>query len=120
MAKDFLGQQIVVGDWCAVTQHNSVIVGKVIREGNSVTIARNRIEELIMLDPKLNNYYYLKNKDLINILDNNNIIFEDFMNNINSSGSSTYSNRPLSFIRDNKFVKIHPTKDMELKYENII
>lgn len=39
---DHIGQEVEVGDWCAVTQNNSITVGKVIRttKGGNVTIEK--------------------------------------------------------------------------------
>ena len=121
MAIDRLGQEVKVGDWCAITQHNEVYVGKVIKEGTTVTIARNRIEsDLIGLKQK--SYY---NGGPTYIYKELGDTFENFLNkryNIDFKTfhkSVSYSWSPLSFVRDNKFIKITPTREMELAYENI-
>lgn len=101
---DRLGQEVNVGDWCAITQHNEVYVGKVIKAGNSVTIARDRIEGEV-----INKGYKRNWKQYQNELKELQKIFP----------SLTYIPTPLSFVRDNKFIKITPTRDMELKYENV-
>lgn len=120
MAIDRLGQEVNVGDWCAITQNNQVFVGKVVKSGNSVTIARNRIEADLM-SLKFSSYYntptYI-HKELGDTFEGflkkrYNVDFNTFKKSVN------YDYSPLSFARDNKFIKITPTKDMELKYENI-
>lgn len=103
MAKDRLGQEVKVGDWCAITQHNEIYVGKVIKCGNTVTIAQN-IREAFIIQNKLGNWRnYEKNKKM----------FES------AFPGMRFSNNTLSFVRDNKFIKITPTRQMELDYENI-
>ena len=119
MAIDRLGQEVNIGDWCAITQHNEVYVGKVIKKANSVTIARNRIEaDLMKINSKI---WYGANSTPKEL---NGETISDWMKRVYNVDYKDYikqtqSTYPLSFARDNKFIKITPTRDMELKYENI-
>ena len=101
---DYIGQNVEVGDWCAVTQNNSIHVGKVIRAGSSVTISCSSRDEFIMTDAGLSKItsWVERNK---------------YMESIFGTGATPHTNSP-SWARDGKFVKITPTRDMLVKYDS--
>lgn len=110
MAIDKIGQEVNVGDWAAITQWNEVFIGKVIKVGEkTITIAVNRMQEYIKSDymPKFNNYIdkdvYLQKQFGLDYKD--------------KFGWDGYRQNP-DWVRDGKFIKITPTKKMELDYEN--
>ena len=100
---DHIGQEVEVGDWCAITQHNTIYVGKVIKAGDSVTIATNSINEFI----KTNKSF----KALKSWQDRKKMIESKF-----GTGTSYHDFGP-SWARDGKFLKIKPTAKMEMEYD---
>lgn len=102
--KDHIGQEIKIGDWCAMTQNNQVHVGKIVSmssKGNP-TICRDSVEEYVQ----------------DNITEWNKLSWEDAKKFIISKfpGHSGYIPR-LSWCRDKKFVKINPTDKMLVGYD---
>lgn len=100
---DFIGQEVELGDWCTVTQNNSLYVGKVIKAGNSVTIACNSIDEYILTD---------KNFSKI-------IKWDDKKTHIQAKfgPKASWRSTSPSWARDGKFVKITPTQKMLIDYD---
>lgn len=108
MIKDIVGQEVNIGDWAVITQHNQVYVGKVIRAENSITISENRARE-----------WYQNNRkefDKINWKDKK--AEWEKMFGIDAIKKFGIWNHDPSWVRDGKFVKVQPTKEMELQYEN--
>lgn len=111
MCKDYLGQEVSLGDWCAVTQHNQIFIGKVVKVGNSVQIAIDSCNEFLLFwkkDPK-----NPKNK-----WDQQN---EAFFNKFGITKrdwyiSNNYATNP-TVARDGKFIKVCPTIEMEKRYD---
>jgi hypothetical protein len=104
--KDVIGQEISINDWCAITQRNQVFVGKVvsISSKGAVTIAIDSVDE-----------YVYTNKAELNALDYK-------QKNIHMQKAFPKVKDPrwwneCSWARDNKFVKIYPTKEILLAYD---
>ena len=110
MAIDKIGQEVNVGDWAAITQHNNVFIGKVIKAGNkSITIAINRMQQFIVEGGV---------KNARTVKDFEDILIPIFgVDCIKKFGSPFGYGNP-DWARDNKFIKINPTRKMELDYEN--
>jgi|TARA_R110000764_G_scaffold85829_2_gene166485 hypothetical protein len=102
---DCIGQKVELGDWCAVTQHNSIYVGKVIKAGSSVTIACSSRDEFIMIDAGLKRARGWHDK-------------KKYMENMFGPGVTPHIKHSPSWARDGKFVKITPTRDMLVKYDS--
>ena len=101
---DYIGQEVNIGDWCAVTQNNRVHVGKVIKAGSSVTIAINYKEEFMQTDKSYMNLKTWKDK--------RNMLISKF-----GSDKGAYFLSGPSWARDGKFVKITPTDKMLMEYD---
>jgi hypothetical protein len=99
---DFIGQEVNIGDWAVVTQNNSLHVGKVIKAGNSVTIAVDSIDEFIKTDKSFINTSGWKNR-------------RDFIKK--KFGINRYYPMNPSWARDGKFIKITPTEEMMVDYD---
>lgn len=110
MAIDKIGQEVKVGDWAAITQHNEVYVGKVIKATTTVTIAINRAQEWLLNNQKEWNKIHWKDQEAE---------WEKMFgpDAIKKFGTWGFRQNP-SWVRDDKYIKITPTKEMELKYEN--
>ena len=104
--KDHIGQEIVVGDWAAVTQHNTIYVGKVIKANSSVTIAINSKEEFMQTNKE-----YLKLKNYIDKT--------DFLRNTFGKRNGSGLLCGPGWARDGKFIKIEPTDEMLVNYDII-
>lgn len=108
MLKDIVGQEIKVGDWAVITQHNAVYVGKVVKAENSITIAENRAKE-----------WYSNNSKLFHKLNWQERLAEwKKMFGQDALKKFGHWNEGPSWVRDGKFVKIEPTKELMLQYEN--
>tara|TARA_R110002073_G_scaffold192565_1_gene351382 strand:+ start:610 stop:942 length:333 start_codon:yes stop_codon:yes gene_type:complete len=102
---DCIGQKVELDDWCAVTQHNSIYVGKVIKAGSSVTISCSSRDEFIMTDAGLNKIKGWHDK-------------KKYMENMFGPDATPSIKHSPSWARNGKFVKITPTKDMLVKYDS--
>lgn len=97
---DHIGQEIVIGDWAVVTQHNRLYVGKVIKAGNSVTIAVDAKDEFIQVNPQFKK-----------------LPWQDKHKVLKAKGYSGSWNPACSWARDGKFIKITPTEEMLIAYD---
>tara|TARA_R110000744_G_scaffold343653_1_gene448882 strand:+ start:1514 stop:1837 length:324 start_codon:yes stop_codon:yes gene_type:complete len=100
---DCIGQEVELGDWCAVTQHNAIYVGKVIKAGTSVTIACSSQDEFLMTNSKFKKIKVWKNK-------------VDYMKRRFGPDATPHTRSP-SWARDGKFIKISPTPKMQSDYD---
>tara|TARA_R110000803_G_scaffold15548_2_gene42912 strand:- start:259 stop:579 length:321 start_codon:yes stop_codon:yes gene_type:complete len=100
---DFIGQEIVVGDWAVVTQHNALYVGKVVKAGTSVTIAVNAQDEFTKTSSVFKNAKGWEAKALL--------VKKKF-----GPHARPYAHQP-SWSRDGKFIKITPTEEMMIGYD---
>jgi hypothetical protein len=100
---DYIGQEIVVGDWAAVTQNNTIYVGKVIKAGKTVTIAIDSIDEFILTDSKF--------KRASGWEERRDIVRKKFGQKTN------WFRRGPDWARDGKFIKITPTEKMLAGYD---
>lgn len=98
---DRVGQVVNVNDWAAITQHNEIFVGKVIKAGNSITIAVDSIHEKAIKN-KIATASWAQKREWID-------------KNYPHKKYSYYS-WP-SWARDGKFIKITPTEEMLLAYD---
>lgn len=102
--KDYIGQEIKLGDWCAITQNNQVHVGKIvsISDKGSPTICRDSVEEYVF----------------DNSSEYNKLSYRDRYSFVSSKfpGHRGYVDR-LSYCRDKKFIKINPTDKMLVGYD---
>lgn len=99
---DHIGQEIVVGDWAAVTQNNIMYVGQVIKATSTVTIALDSMDEFRKTDKS---YLTAKWQDQ-----------EKIIKNKFGPKATRWVDSP-SWIRHGKFVKINPTDKMIVDYD---
>lgn len=111
MPKDVIGQDVKIGDWAVITQHNEVFVGKVVNAGSTITIAINRAQEWLLKNQK--------EFDKIKSWEKKHEEWEKMfgINAFKNFGGWGYRQNP-SWVRDGKFVKIEPTKKLLDYYEN--
>ena len=100
---DFIGQEIVVGDWAVVTQHNALYIGKVVKAGTSVTIAINSVDEFIKTSKSFSKIKSWQDRS-------------DFIKKRFGPKSIYYPSNP-SWARNGKFIKITPTEEMLISYD---
>jgi len=110
VSKDYIGQPIIIGDWCAITQNNRIHVGVVvsISKSGAPTITRNSVEEFAFNSKewrKLNNNWKT-----------NHLARELIINKFPNTAVSPFINL-LSYCRDLKFVRIIPSSEMIIKYD---
>lgn len=104
MFKDHLGEEIKLGDWCAMTQNNSIYVGKIIKlsaKGNP-TVARDSVEEFMATNKTFKAADWTTQRQMIQ-----------------SRFPSTTRSRwgAPDWCRDKKFVRINPTNKMLKEYD---
>lgn len=106
--KDIIGQEVKIGDWAAITQHNRVFVGKIVKANNSITIAENRAQEFLVNNPKVFDKMSWQQRS------------DYWISTFGTDAIKKFGhwNSIPSWVRDGKFVKIEPTKEMMLQYEN--
>ncbi len=102
VCKDHIGQIVNEGDWCAVTQNNTMYVGMVIKATTTVTIALDSVDQF-----RKTNKAYLE----ADWKDQNKILKNKFGNN-----ACKWVDSP-GWIRHGKFVKINPTDEMLSNYD---
>ncbi len=101
---DHIGQEIVVGDWAAVTQNNVIHVGKVIKASSTVTIAINSREEFMLTNKPFLKLKSWKDK-------------RDFLEKKYGKHNSYWRTLSPSWARGGKFIKITPTNKMIIDYD---